>query len=334
VFANLSLDPTSTNYAVDRILAAYPTPTMVTAVDLRSAGTARPAFGSFALASEPVVFTVHTGMITYPMAWFARLVGESPRLRANRRYRRKADEYLAAAIAAARVHDNEWRQDASGRGYFIWPKGVPLAYDGTEQPTNQSLALGQTYAELAAATCDPLWANRTRRLAAMFTAELSLLPNDSYAWPYWPKFGKLYNGYTKQEGVSEFTPSYGTPGNGARQIEDLSHGGIDVEFANAAYRRRLAFTSTDLARFARTYSKNLATTTATGAATTFLRVDGTGGLAASGQFLQAPRWMPVAVWDRAVFDHSRAVYDVNAVQPQFGSLLLCVAYLNWFARLG
>ncbi len=330
VFPDLSMDPASPNYAVTRILAAYPTPTMVTAVDLNGGGTALPASGSFTLVSQPVVFTVHTGMITYPMASFARIIGRSPALR--RRYKRKADEYLEAAIAAAHVHDNEWRQDAPGRGYFIWPKGMPLAYDGTEQPTNQSLALGQTYAELAAVTCDPLWADRARRLAAMFTAELRLLPNDSYSWAYWPTFGKLYNGYTKAEAVSEYTPSYGTPGNGAKQIEDLSHGAIDVEFAVLAFRHRLAYKGEDMARFAHSYSRNLATSTDSGAATTFLRVDGTGGLATSGQFLQAPRWMAAASWDRAVFDHSRAVYDVNAVQPQSGSLLMCVAYLNWFAR--
>ncbi|MEV6964323.1 hypothetical protein AB0M47_04335 [Hamadaea sp. NPDC051192] len=331
VFADLSTDPASPNYAVARIAAAYPTPTMVTAAALSGAPGALPAYGTFPLVSQPVVFTVHTGMITYPMASFARIVAQSPTLRSDPRYRSKADEYLQAAIAAARVHDDEWRQDETGRGYFVWPKGMPLAFDGTEQPTNQSLALGQTYVELAVVTGDPFWAGRARRLAAMFSADLRLLPNDSYSWPYWPTFSKVYNGFTKAEGLSEYTPSYGTPGNGATQIEDLSHGAIDVEFAVAAFRARLAFKGADMARFAHAYSRNMATYAASGGATTFLRVDGTGGLATSGQFLQAPRWMPAAAWDRAVFDHSRAVYDLNAVQPQSGSLLLCVAYLNWFA---
>ncbi|WP_253763246.1 hypothetical protein [Hamadaea flava] len=334
VFTDLSTDPASPDYAVTRIHAAYPTPTMVTAAALGGAAGAVPAYGTFALVSQPVVFTVHTGMITYPMATFARIVEQSPTLRSDPRYRSKAAEYLQAAIAAAHVHDGEWREDETGRGYFVWPKGMPLAYDGTEQPTNQSLALGQTYVELAAATGDPHWAKRARRLAAMFAAEVRLLPNDSYSWPYWPTFSKVYNGFTKEEALSEYTPSYGTPGSGAAQVEDLSHGAIDVEFAVAAFRGRLAFHGDDMVRFARSYSRNMATATAAGAATTFLRVDGTGGLATSGQFLQAPRWMPAAAWDRAVFDHSRAVYDVNAVQPASGSLLLCVAYLNWFAARG
>lgn len=57
-------------------------------------------------------------------------------------------------------------QNEAGLGHFIWPKGMPVPYDGTEQPTNQSLGLGQTYAELAVATGDPTYLDRTRRLAA------------------------------------------------------------------------------------------------------------------------------------------------------------------------
>jgi hypothetical protein len=328
-FPDLTMDPDSPDYAVKRIFDAYPSPTMVTAKDLRSApsGAAAPALGTFKLAPEPVIFAVHTGMITYPMASFARIVHQDPRLRANARYRAKAAQYVEACRAAAAAHDPEWVAD----GYYIWPKGMPVPYDGVEQPINQSVALGQTYAELAAATGEPLFRDRTRRLAATFARDLKVNDEDAYSWPYWPGFGKLYSGYTKADGVSEWTPSYGSPPKGAQQGEDLSHGGIDVEFAAVAHRWGLGFTGRDMGRFARTYTKNLATTD-NGVATTFLRVDGTGGLAAAGQYLQAPRFMPVAPWDGALFTHARAVYDDHAVQPGYGSTLLSVAYLNWQAR--
>ncbi|NUR85884.1 MAG: hypothetical protein HOY71_17535, partial [Nonomuraea sp.] len=118
-FTDLSLDPASADYAPRRILAAYPTPTMVTARDPRDApaGGAIPALGPTPLASQPVIFTVHTGMITYPIAMFARTVLADPSL--WRRYKGKAVEYLAAARAAAAVHDDEWRQTGDGRGYFV-----------------------------------------------------------------------------------------------------------------------------------------------------------------------------------------------------------------------
>jgi hypothetical protein len=328
-FADLTMDPGSPDHAVSRILAAYPSPNQVTARDLDPSGSTPPAQGANPLVSQPVLFAVHTGMITYPIASFARIVLSTPKLRANPRYLAKAKEYLRAAKAAVAVHDREWRQSDDGDGYLIWVKGTPLGYDGTEMPTNQFLALGLTYAELAAATGDPFYADRARRMARTFARELTIDTDDAYTWAYWPKFGKTYQGFTAADGVSEFTPS----GRGAKQIEDLSHGAIDVEFAALVRRHRLGFQgSAEMGRFARTFSKNMATTDADGVPTTFLRVDGTGGLAAAGQYLQSPRWMAVSRWDPAVFTHSRAIYDARAVEPLQGSYLACVAYLNWHGR--
>lgn len=330
-FPDLSMDPAAADYAVRRILDAFPTPTRVTAKDLRDSpsGGAVPAPGTSPFVSQPVVFTVHTGMISYPMASFAKIVLRDPRLAAVAKYRHKAVEYLKAARDAAAVHDDEWRQTDDGYGYFIWNKGTPLGYDGTEQPTNQSLALGQTYAELAAATGDPFYRNRTRLMARMFARELTVDADDAYTWSYWPAFGRTYHGFAKTDGASEYTPS----SNPVRSIEDLSHGAIDVEFAAAAFRNNLFFTGRDMARFARTYSKNLiAPAEADGLPTANVRVDGTGGGTSPGQYLQAPRWMAVAQWDDAVFTHSRSIYDARAVEPQSGSYLSSVAYLNWHAR--
>jgi hypothetical protein len=330
-FPDLSLDPASADYAVSRILAAYPTPTMVTARDPRPspAGGAVPVPGVTSLSVLLMIFAVHTGMITYPMAAFARIVLRDRRLA---RYRGKALEYLEAVKAAVAVHDREWRQDDDGGGHLIWVKGMPLAYDGTEQPTNQWLALGLTYAELAAATGDPLYLDRARRMARSFGRELKPDADDAYVWSYWPSFGKTYNGYSADQDISEYTPSIA----GARQIEDLSHGGIDVEFVALAFRHKIYYQGLDLARLARTYTRNLATTGADGLPTTFARLDGSGEPLNAEASLQAPRWMAVAPWDKTVFTHARSIYDARAVQPAQGaypgSYLASMAYLNWFAR--
>lgn len=91
------------------------------------------------------------------------------------------------------------------------------------------------------------------------------------------------------------------------------------------------FRGLDMVRFARTFTQNLATT-AEGVATTYVRVDGSGGLAPSGQYLQAPRWMAVAPWDPGLFTHAVAIYVDHDVAPGFGSGVACVANLNWYAR--
>ncbi|WP_327088294.1 hypothetical protein OIE66_39220 [Nonomuraea sp. NBC_01738] len=319
-FAGLSMADVT-----QRVLAAYPSPNMVTVKLLEPGGP--PAPGTFKLAAAPVHFSVHTGMITYPMASFVRLVRKSPKLAAIPKYRDKAVEYLAAVRNAAAIHEREWVP----AGHFIWPKQMPVPYDGTEQPINQSLGLGLAYAELAAATGDPVYTERTRALSRMFARELSANARDAYVWRYWPTDGVMYRGYTQADDVSEWTPSYGSPPKGAQQMEDLSHGGVDVEFAGVAHRSGLGFLGGDMVRLARTYTRNLATRDGD-TATTFLYVDGGGGLAVPGQYLQAPRFMPVAQWDEQVFTHAREVYDDHAPGATTGSTLLCVAYLNWHAR--
>ncbi|MEQ7125242.1 hypothetical protein ABN034_12045 [Actinopolymorpha sp. B11F2] len=335
-FANLVMDPASPDYAVRRVYDAYPTLTMTTARDLRGAGDegGLPAHGTFSFASQPVIFAVHTGMITYPVAAYVRTVYDDPKLRKDPHYKGKADEYLAAVTAAVTVHDDEWRE-SDGLGYLQWPKGMPVPYDGTEQPVNQSTALGQTYAELAAATGSARYRSRTRAMARMVATQLTVDSDQAYVWTYWPKFGVMYEGFAKtgspDTDVSAYTPAYGSGGVGAQQIEDLSHGAISVEFAALAFREKLAFDGSDMARFARTYADNLATE-ADGVATTFVRVDGSGALATSGQYLQAPRWLPVVRWDDRIFPHCRAVYVDHDVQPGYGSGLAAIGYLNWAAR--
>lgn len=77
---DLSLDPASPDYAVSRIYAAAPGPLQLTAVDRRAVPRAGavPRLGTYPMHCEPVIFAVHTGMITYPIASFARIVLTSP----------------------------------------------------------------------------------------------------------------------------------------------------------------------------------------------------------------------------------------------------------------
>jgi hypothetical protein len=336
-FTDVTMDPASPDYVVRRVYDAYPGPAMTTVRDLRpdpAGGTSTPRLGATTLSSQPVVFAVHTGMITYPIATFVRVVATSPSLQRKPRYKAKAEEYLAAVEAAVAVHDDEWHEE-DGTGYFRWPKGTPLPFDGTIQPINQSVALGRTYLELARATGDPRYLRRARALAQMVRAQLMVDRGGAYIWPYWPTFSEVYQGYAKSgdpaTDISAYTPAYGSPGKGARQYEDLSHAAIEVDFAALAFRAGVVFRGLDMVRLARTFTQNLATT-AEGVATTYVGVDGSGGLAPSGQYLQAPRWMAVAPWDPALFTHALAIYVDHDVQPGSGSGLACVANLNWYAR--
>ncbi|MEU4194388.1 hypothetical protein AB0E69_21000 [Kribbella sp. NPDC026611] len=334
--SDLSLDPADADYAVNRIYAAAPGPLQLTAADRRETPSAGdlPALGEYQMHTKPVIFAVHTGMITYPIASFVRLVVSSPRL--NRRYRRKAIEYLDACRQAVAVHDWEYREDG---GYLIWPKGQPLPYDGCEQPINQTVALGQTLVELALATRDRDYRRKVAAMAKMLTGQLTVDAGDAYQWHYWPSGGRIYEGFTKtgspETDVSIFTPSAGP----ARQFEDISHGAIDVEFAVRAYRARLAFTAQDMARIARAFTQNIATTDPAGLPAVHTTVAG-GPIGAASVAHQAPRWMQATAWDPQIHAHCVALYNRYQPTPEvdgqqaigFGWLLANVAYLNWAAR--
>ncbi|MEU4606229.1 twin-arginine translocation signal domain-containing protein [Kribbella sp. NPDC023972] len=335
---DLSMDPASPDYAVSRIYAAAPGPLQLTARDVSEAAL-MPVTGEFPMVTRAVIFAVHTGMITYPIASFVRLVRGSAVLR--RRYRAKAAEYLTACHEAVAVHDWEYRETSAGGGYFIWPKEQPLAYDGCEQPINQSLGLGQTLVELGLATGDREYRRKVAALAKMFAGQLAVDSGDAYQWRYWPMGGRIFEGFTKTGSpatdVSIFTPA----GGPARQFEDISHGAIDVEFAVRAFRARLGFTGADMARLARTYTQNVATTDANGLPAIRTTVAGT-TLGAASVAHQAPRWMQATPWDPAIHHHCLALYNRYQPTPEkdgqqaigFGWLLANVAYLNWGAKYG
>lgn len=338
---DLTMDPESPDYAVSRIYAAAPGPLQLTAGDVRATPSAAgiPAAGTFPMLTKAVIFAVHTGMITYPIASFVRLVHGSPVL--MRRYRAKAAEYLAACRAAVAVHDWEYRENDLGEGYLVWPKGHPLAHDGCEVPINQSVGLGQTLVELAMVTGDRGYRRKVSALAKMFSRQLSADDGGAYTWHYWPAGGLVYDGFAKtgspETDVSEFTPAVA----GAKQFEDVSHGALDVEFAVRAHRARLGFNGADMARIAKTFTQNVATTDADGRPAIHTTVAG-GTIGAASVAHQAPRWMQATPWDPGVHRHCLALYNRYQPTPErdgqqaigFGWLLANVAYLNWGSKYG
>ncbi|ACQ78898.1 hypothetical protein Bcav_0636 [Beutenbergia cavernae DSM 12333] len=329
-FTGLSADPASARYAVAVVYDAFGT--AANNSTLHDLGTgARPAAGVYAATALPAIFAVHTGMVTAPIAAFVGIVRGEGRL--QRRYGGRVARYLRAVEAAVAVHDHEWVDLGAGRGTYRWPKGMTVPYDGNDQPVNQSLGLGRTLCELAHLTRRRRYADRVRALAKLLRSEI-WTEDGAAQWHYWPSTASIFSGYAATgdpaSDVSLHNPSYGTPGNGADQIEDTSHGAISVQFAAAAHRYRLGIGEADLRALARTFTHKLATTGADGLATVFTRVNGT-GVAPSGQYLQAPRWIDAAEWDPAVFEHALAIYSDHQPEPGLGSGLASIGNLNWFA---
>jgi hypothetical protein len=315
---SVSLDPAAASYVVTAVNNAYTAGLRWTAADLRTAPQAAlpPATGSIAFQSQYYVFGVHTGMIAFPLARYARMVLQSPRLRKGARLAR-AVQLLNAARQAVAFHDDEY----VATGDYVWPKGAPIPFDGTIQPYNQSHGLGQVLVELYRVTRERRYRTMIVAMLTRYRAGLTLGADGAYSWPYWPPYSQLYAGYSKTTGISEYTPSYPA----SRQIEDISHAAISVEFVHAAYDAGIdTGLAADVQRFTTTFTHRVVRS----ATEVWYRVDGTGD-AVPANAVQAARWGAYAEQDLVVYQQSLRVYDAVQLVPVQGSHALGIAYLNW-----
>ncbi|MCE5236959.1 hypothetical protein LLH23_00525 [bacterium] len=196
---------------------------------------------------EPTEFTVHEGMIAYPVAIFIEAVKQDAKL--QERFGASADRFLAFINQhMLRKHEADWLEwELPGNG--VLPPTPSLKGRGTAgawrfrdlitdrfpnriMPHNQYLALARAFLVLKDVPgADPLMGQRAEQMARFFRA--SLIEQDAaFTWRYWDW---VENGQPDHSG-----------------FEDTSHGTIDVGFAIEAATRGLVFTDADMKRFART----------------------------------------------------------------------------------
>lgn len=329
---NVNVNLNSDRYVFKVVYSSvYKTDTRWSVRDVRpdhSTAVGLPVAGITTLQPAAYAFPVHTGNICYPIAGFIRIVYGDPALAA---YRSKADAYLAEVDAAIAFHRREYWVNNVGYGAYKWIKETPVPADGSNQPQNQCNMLGATVAELYRATGSSAYAAQVGELKRGFRASFTYA-NDAYYWPYWGTRSAAYagwsaTGYTAQD-VSSYTQTF----TAAKQIEDISHAALNLEFAIAAYRTGLAapdssFTTTDMQRLANTYLRYIAN----GATGAHLNINGT-GTAGPGFIDQVPRWIPVAEWNHTVFTHALAVTKAQTFLPNTGSHVLGFAYCVYGAR--
>lgn len=322
-FDDLTMDPQSSRYAVTVLLNLSPTKNKVTLKDLRPAGATDrepPAPTSVMLESLYDISACSTGHITMAMAEFAATVAADVRL--NARYGAVRRRYAEAVADALAIHDGEWHEEGVGSRATAWyslRKGSPWPYDGVKLPHNQYLVMAASFLHLGAATNEPEFNERGRKMLRGFRNDLSSGTGPVW-WTYHRRDSQLYTGYTVADDVSEYVPAYGR----ATQIEDISHGELDLTAAITGYRYRHEFTARDMSRFGQTYDAKIATTDANGNPAVNLRVDGTGG---AGKVLDSAVWVPISDWSTKVAPDSLAIYNRSQLQPTLGWHLLGIANL-------
>lgn len=287
-------------------------------------GLSLPAWSS-TRDDETLIGLVVTGMATYPMIAFARVVYETPELKADKRYRQKADEYISAVREAVAVHDTEWEDGDEGDGGYRTFHGYPSPWDGIEYPHNQNLRMAMVMLHLHALTGDDSYLEKVLKMGKRWKDDLKVDENDAYIWHYhWTKSWG-FRGWAPEDGVSKNAPSF----EGNPRIEDVSHAHICIEFAELAHRHGLLFHDEDMRRFARTLTESALVRDADGNRTVTWRIDGTGDQGQLRAEVVLGMWMPLAAWDEEVFETIHEVFRRHGILgSRTHGQMMGTAYMN------
>lgn len=244
---------------------------------------------------EPYCYAVHSGMLIRPMAEYARLVASWRHRDApaydGKTYAEKAAEYTAAAAETVAFHDDEWNP----AGYYVFRGDASfLEFAGSDQPLNQSNALGMALFVLHDVTGEPAYLEKATALAQRFKAQITQAPDGANLWNYW---GKPYAG----------------------DGEDISHAAINVEFAGLAAERGVVFTAADMDAFADTFLLRVYRDDAT-----FSDFVGGGPVNGDSYRAQIGRWVPLTRQRTAVYTavHDAFVRDYPPEGVGSGSVLM------------
>lgn len=230
---------------------------------------------------RPLAYAVHEGMILYPVAQFIEMALHREELRS--RYEEKARSYLR--LIEERVLDKQeryWLEVEPGAGAYRSTGSAWERYPNRILPHNQYLALGRAYLVLKDASDNPLFLERATQMARYFRRYLQETGN-AYTWSYW-------------NWVEAGKPDQSN-------VEDTSHGHIDIEFAVEAYRRGVVFTEADMERFARTLTDQMWNGSLSDP-TVGSRVD-----RRTGEGTTIRGWIELCRWDSRIWDLYWALYN-------------------------
>jgi len=245
-------------------------------------------------ANEPYCYVVHTGMLTWPLVEFARLVAadglELEVAPDGETFGAKAARYVVAAEESVAFHDDQW--NASGY-YFFRSDATFMANAGVDLPLNQSNALGRTLFGLFDLTGTQAYLDKAAALATRFRSQCTTGADGALLWNYW---GGAY------------------AGNG----EDISHAALNVSFAVMAQEHGAGFSVADVAALAATFTERIYVDDAT-----FSDHVGGGTVNTSSYRPQAARWLVLTPQRTSVYTAVRDLYerDYPAAGVGSGSLL-------------
>lgn len=255
---------------------------------------------------EPYCWAVHTGMIAYPIAEFARLVRDAG-LEATPAYDgstfgAKAIAYQSALADVIAGHDDEFKPIGDAGAYFFQDDATFLGLAGQATPLNQGETMGRLLLTMWDLTGDAGYLDKGTRLVRRLHNALSTGPSGEYLWNYWGD-------------------PYAAPG------EDISHAAISVGFASLAAGYGIVIDEEDMEAFGSTFMDSVYVD-----ADRFRNNVGGGGINGSAYKTQSARWLMLTASRPsiypAVLDYYAVTYPPSSIGS--GSPLLGLAYLAEF----
>jgi hypothetical protein len=253
---------------------------------------------------EPYCYAVHSGMIAYPLAEFARLVRDhglgDRALPGGGTLGARAADYTAAARETAAFHDDQWRPD---EGSYVFRADASF-FDkpGSVVPLNMNAAMGRLLLVLHDLTGEERYRTQAEAIARRFESQWHVADDGAVLWNY---------------GGGRYIP-FG---------EDVPHASISVDFAVLAAARGVVFDAADLRGLATTFVARVAVDDRSLSA----RIGG-GPRSRGAERSQCARWLRLSPSHAGIYAAVRDVYEQEfpPAEVQTGGTLLPWAYLAEF----
>ncbi|MDR6783935.1 hypothetical protein ABIE26_002676 [Pedobacter africanus] len=327
-FSNLSMDPADERFVekvVNDPMAPYSTKAGTytdrsNLIAVKVDGTTLPVVQNMTLQPIPLAYMGYIGIIYTPLLRCAELVKAQPALKhlqpATARFIKAAEE--SYTDAAARL----WRNGpGNNEGYYLTcERGESFPADNVGAPFN---FLGKhVCAELALyrLTGKQAYLDRSKKMCQLLKNRLQYhAKSDLYIWNYWYE-PMTTKGWLPEDQLSQNVKYF----KGAANVEDISHGALDIAMIVAAQQAGIVFDQQDVKRFANTLLVNVLTPDRKSVRR---KVDG--GTEYPAYFQALHGWADLAHVNPEVYKAIRQTY-LNRGEE---SLAICAALLKWERKL-
>lgn len=212
-----------------------------------------PPSQTVSLSPIPLAYMGYTGIVYNPMLRMAEFVKKDPKLS---ELKPAAERFIKAAEESyADANKRLWREGPNaGEGYYLTcEKGESFPADNVGQPINFLGMHTSSQLALYRLTGKKDYRDRSEKMSLLLKNRLKYdQASDLYVWTYWYE-PMTTIGWTPADNLSSNVMVY----KGSPNIEDTSHGVLDIAMVVAANREGIVFTKQDVQRFANTLLHNV-----------------------------------------------------------------------------